>query len=74
MISQQHVAESIYDETYDNVVLSSLSVILSVSELIWASTETYLDFFVFFLMWDDAFVFDEKSRIFRAITVPATER
>ena len=70
MVSQQqHVTEP-----YDNVVSSSLSVILAVSELIWAFTDTCVDLFAFFLLWDDAFVFDKKSCLLCAFTVPAIKR
>ena len=42
MVSQQqHVTESVSDEPYGNVVSSSLSVALAVSELIWAFTDTF---------------------------------
>ena len=59
MVSQQqHVTESVSDEPYGNVVSSSLSVILAVSELIWAFTDTCVNLFTFFLLWDDAFVCD----------------
>ena len=44
------------------------------SELIWTSTDTCVDFFALFLLWDDAFVFDKKSSLFRAITVHEIER
>ena len=75
MVSQQqHVAESVSDEPYGNVVPSSLSVILDVSERIWAFTDTCVELFAFFLLWDDAFVFDKKNRLLRAITVPAIKR
>ena len=75
MVSQQQqVTEYVSDEPYDNVVSSSLSVILAVSELIWAFTDTCLDLCAFFLLWDDAFVFDKKNRILRFITVPAIKR
>ena len=74
MVSQQQqVAQSVSDEPYGNVVLSSLSVILSVSELIGASTDTHVDFFAFFLLWDDAFLFDKKSPLFRPITGAANK-
>ena len=62
MVSQQqHVTESVSDEPY-------------VSELISAFTDTCVDLFAFFLLWDDAFVFDKKNRILRAIAVPAIKR
>ena len=75
MVSQQqHVAESVSDESYGNVVSSSLSVALAVSELIWAFTDTCVGLFAFSLLCDDAFVFDKKNRLLRAITVPAIKR
>ena len=75
MVSQQqHVTEYVSDEPYGNVLSSSLSIALAVSELIWTFTDTCVDLFGFFLLWDDGFVFDKKSRILRAITVPAIKR
>ena len=67
-------SQSVSDEPYGNVVSSSLSVLLSVSEPTWAPTDTCADLFAFFVLWNDDFVFDKKGHLFRAITVHAIER
>ena len=75
MVSQQqHVTESVSDEPYGNVVSSSLSVVLAVSELIWALL-THV-----WIYWPSSYCgtmpscFDKKNRLLRAITVPAIKR